>query len=410
MANHEPDELRRAAAVIAAAAGLAAPRPRPTTIGRGEVGRAAEAIVLDGARASSLRAPGSRSARRSSRRRSRAPRPRGDRVRVFKPAVSGLDDGTGDRPTTSCYGARPAPRRPMTRSRSTGTARRCRPIWPPRRRRADRPDRLSLPPRPRPAGADLLVVEGVGGFLVPLTRSYLVRDFAVDLGLPVVIVAAPGLGTINHTLLTIEAARGGAGPGSPWSSSPVADAADGARALEPRDDRAARGRSTWRRCRARSPRFGARALAEPGRRPDAHSLRGQGRASLPVPTGSRRGEWTRLVAALDHRLPLASVHPAARLAAERPLVIECAEGTDLIDADGRRYIDGVSSLWCNVHGHRHPVIDEAVREQLDRVAHSTMLGLTHPARPSWPRGSSRSRRRVSRVFYSESARPRSRSR
>jgi adenosylmethionine---8-amino-7-oxononanoate aminotransferase len=64
--------------------------------------------------------------------------------------------------------------------------------------------------------------------------------------------------------------------------------------------------------------------------------------------------------------------------AEEPLVIESAEGTELIDAQGRRYLDGVSSLWCNVHGHRHPTIDAAVREQLDRVAHSTMLGLSHP--------------------------------
>ena len=63
---------------------------------------------------------------------------------------------------------------------------------------------------------------------------------------------------------------------------------------------------------------------------------------------------------------------------EQPLIVERAEGTDLIDTDGRRYIDGVSSLWCNVHGHRHPRIDEAVREQLDAVAHTTMLGLSHP--------------------------------
>lgn len=56
-------------------------------------------------------------------------------------------------------------------------------------------------------GADLLICEGVGGFLVPLTPGYLVRDLATDLGLPVVIVAAPGLGTINHTLLTVEAVR-----------------------------------------------------------------------------------------------------------------------------------------------------------------------------------------------------------
>jgi dethiobiotin synthetase len=57
------------------------------------------------------------------------------------------------------------------------------------------------------AGADALIIEGVGGLLVPLTLGYTVRDFAVDLGLPVVVVARPGLGTINHSLLTIEAAR-----------------------------------------------------------------------------------------------------------------------------------------------------------------------------------------------------------
>jgi dethiobiotin synthetase len=57
------------------------------------------------------------------------------------------------------------------------------------------------------ADADQLVCEGVGGFLVPLTPGYLVRDFARDLGLPVAVAAAPGLGTINHTLLTLESVR-----------------------------------------------------------------------------------------------------------------------------------------------------------------------------------------------------------
>jgi adenosylmethionine-8-amino-7-oxononanoate aminotransferase len=90
-------------------------------------------------------------------------------------------------------------------------------------------------------------------------------------------------------------------------------------------------------------------------------------------------------------------------AEEEPLMIERAEGTDLIDADGRRYIDGVSSLWCNVHGHRHAGIDAALGEQLGKVAHSTMLGLSHPG------GAELAGRLVdlappglSRVFYSES--------
>jgi dethiobiotin synthetase len=69
-----------------------------------------------------------------------------------------------------------------------------------------KPERLRAAARAA-AGADVLVCEGVGGLLVPLSPAYLVRDLAADLGYPLVIVASPGLGTINHTLLTIEAAR-----------------------------------------------------------------------------------------------------------------------------------------------------------------------------------------------------------
>jgi adenosylmethionine-8-amino-7-oxononanoate aminotransferase len=69
--------------------------------------------------------------------------------------------------------------------------------------------------------------------------------------------------------------------------------------------------------------------------------------------------------------------PMQAYAAERPLIIERAHGCFLVDTDGREYIDGVSSLWCNVHGHRVPELDAAVRDQLDRVAHSTLLGLAN---------------------------------
>jgi adenosylmethionine-8-amino-7-oxononanoate aminotransferase len=65
------------------------------------------------------------------------------------------------------------------------------------------------------------------------------------------------------------------------------------------------------------------------------------------------------------------------LAAEQ-LVIERGEGCELIDTDGRRYIDGVSSLWVNVHGHGHPDIVDAIVEQTKKLQHSTFLGLTHP--------------------------------
>jgi adenosylmethionine-8-amino-7-oxononanoate aminotransferase len=88
---------------------------------------------------------------------------------------------------------------------------------------------------------------------------------------------------------------------------------------------------------------------------------------------------------------------------EEPLVIERADGCDLIDCDGRRYIDGVSSLWCNVHGHRHPLIDRALRDQLAKVAHSTMLGLTHPgAAELATRLADLAPGELTRVFYSDS--------
>jgi dethiobiotin synthetase len=75
-------------------------------------------------------------------------------------------------------------------------------------------------------GADTLVCEGVGGLLVPLAPDYLVRDLAADLALPLTIAAPPGLGTINHTLLTIEAARNAALEVAmivltPWPESPT---------------------------------------------------------------------------------------------------------------------------------------------------------------------------------------------
>src|SRR3954465_10661213 len=84
------------------------------------------------------------------------------------------------------------------------------------------------------------------------------------------------------------------------------------------------------------------------------------------------------------------------------VLIERAHGTTLVDTEGREYIDGVSSLWCNVHGHQHPHIDAAVRDQLGRVAHTTMLGLSHPGAIELgrrlldvaPEG-------LSRVFYSD---------
>src|ERR1041384_2379920 len=71
-------------------------------------------------------------------------------------------------------------------------------------------------------------------------------------------------------------------------------------------------------------------------------------------------------------------HAFTQMAEYEPLILERAEGCTLFDVDGRGYLDGVSSLWCNIHGHRHPRLDAALREQLERVAHVTQLGASNP--------------------------------
>jgi dethiobiotin synthetase len=130
----------------------------------------------------------------------------GKRVAVFKPAVTGLDEGveadhallrrasgsTQSDAEIAPYRYRP-PASPHLAAALAGEE-------------ID-PERLRQTAAAAAEGADAIVCEGVGGLLVPLFPSYLVRDLAADLGYPLVVVASPGLGTINHTLLTIEAAR-----------------------------------------------------------------------------------------------------------------------------------------------------------------------------------------------------------
>jgi adenosylmethionine-8-amino-7-oxononanoate aminotransferase len=80
---------------------------------------------------------------------------------------------------------------------------------------------------------------------------------------------------------------------------------------------------------------------------------------------------------LDHKYLW---HPFTQMkewVAEEPCIISEGDGHYLIDVHGKKYLDGVSSLWCNVHGHRKKEIDDAVKAQLDRIAHSTLLGLSH---------------------------------
>jgi dethiobiotin synthetase len=161
----------------------------------------------------------------------------GKRVAVFKPAVTGLDEPgetdhallrraagseqSDDEIAPYRYGPPASPHLAAARAGEEID-----------------PERLCSAARAAAKTADVLVCEGVGGLSVPLawrlsdamrhkSASYLVRDLAVDLGLPMIVAASPGLGTINHTLLTLESARA-AGLNvaavvlTPWSKAPSA--------------------------------------------------------------------------------------------------------------------------------------------------------------------------------------------
>jgi adenosylmethionine---8-amino-7-oxononanoate aminotransferase len=112
----------------------------------------------------------------------------------------------------------------------------------------------------------------------------------------------------------------------------------------------------------------------------------------------RTDEWRRI----DKR---AIWHPFTQMAdweRDDPLVIERGEGNYLVDTDGNRYFDGVSSLWVNLFGHRRKEIDDAVRDQLARLAHSTFLGLSHPPAIALAEGLlAVAPAGLSRVFYSD---------
>jgi dethiobiotin synthetase len=130
----------------------------------------------------------------------------GERVRAHKPVVTGLDDRSQSEwphdhellaSVAGMHGEEVAPLRygpavsPHLAARLAGEA----------------IDPVGLVARAAAIGEETLIVEGVGGLLVPFADEFTVRDLAVALGLPVLIAAGPGLGTINHTLLTLDAAR-----------------------------------------------------------------------------------------------------------------------------------------------------------------------------------------------------------
>ncbi|HOY08838.1 MAG TPA: adenosylmethionine--8-amino-7-oxononanoate transaminase [Candidatus Omnitrophota bacterium] len=218
---------------------------------------------------------------------------------------------------------------------------------------------------------DLTLVEGAGGLMVPLFDTYFMADLIKDMDLDVVLVARLGLGTINHTLLTLRQAED--------AGLNVIGVIFNEPALSPRGMAERTNPSTIRRM-SRVPVLGiiphlgqpapeqyqAEIVKRCSRTMNIKPLLRKSPEARPLPWGA----WDKQVI----------WHPFTQMKdwlKEDPLVIHKAKGSYVEDVSGRKYIDGVSSLWVNVHGHGHPVLNRAIKEQVNRLSHSTFLGLSN---------------------------------
>jgi len=220
---------------------------------------------------------------------------------------------------------------------------------------------------------EFLVIEGVGGLLVPLDDTVRVADLARMLGLPLLIVAPNRLGAINQVLMTVEMARlyGLDLAGVVLNRTAPVDSSD------------------------QSLRTNAEEIVRQSGVPVLGVIPHANGAVADVSNGDRLVELVSQVIDLDQLLQRPVTlqptpqqldawdkqyvwHPFTQMqdwVQQENLIIEEGRGSWLKATDGRWYLDGVSSLWTTVHGHRTPEIDQAVIRQLHRVAHSTLLGL-----------------------------------
>ena len=241
---------------------------------------------------------------------------------------------------------------------------------------------------------EFLIVEGIGGLLVPIKKDYLVSDFIRDLDIPVIIVARAGLGTINHTLLTQKSALdyGLVVKGVIINSFKKKGIAE-----------------------ETNPQVLRELLDVPllGRLPFIKNL-------------SNKKFFYSLASWFEKNLNLDSIikeekldtvrlikqdkdflwHPFTQMKdwlKDEPLIVSEAKGCYLKDTRGRWYLDGVSSLWVNIHGHRKREIDSAIIKQLNKVAHSTLLGLgSQPAIELAKEIIAIAPEGLAKVFYSDS--------
>jgi len=239
---------------------------------------------------------------------------------------------------------------------------------------------------------DIVLVEGAGGLMVPLKNDYLVADLIKDLDLDVVIVTRLRLGTINHTLLTIQQAR---------------EAGLNVKGIVFSEIEKKRGGIPEKTNPDVIKKYGKVKIL--GTIPYLknicpETIRKTCRSKINVQYLISGADSNRIKQFIDWDKKYLW-HPFTQMQdwlTEEPLVIDRARGSYLIDTQGNRYLDGVSSLWVNVHGHGQKQIDHALKAQVNRLSHSTLLGLSNaPAVELAKRLVEMAPKGLEKVFYSD---------
>ena len=244
----------------------------------------------------------------------------------------------------------------------------------------------------------VLLLEGAGGALVPLDEHHTILDAAARLGATVLVVGRAGLGGINHATLTIRAVQEAGLDCLGFVLSDPHGESERAALVE---------NAAWIARLTGVPHLGTvppvldrspGALVSTCR--DALEPVIEAIAARQGPGG--REERARHLEAADKRVLWHPFTQMADFVREDQILVERATGSELVDTRGRVYLDANSSLWVNLHGHRHPRLMAALREQLARLDHSTMLGLGNvPAVELAERLVAIAPPGLTRVFYSD---------
>ncbi|MEK6545130.1 MAG: dethiobiotin synthase, partial [Nitrospinota bacterium] len=248
---------------------------------------------------------------------------------------------------------------------------------------------------------DIVIMEGIGGLLVPLTEDYFVSTLVSELNIPIIVVSHSGLGAINHTMLTTNHAKemgidiigiifnktkkkkkGLAEKTNPsvierLSGVPVLGTLPYVSSINISDCKFGELKKIFLKnikidnllipLHPPLTKGGREDLAEHDKKYIWHPF-------------TQMKEWVK----------------------EEPVIIERGKGVYLYDIHGNKYLDGNSSYWVNIHGHKKRKIDEAVKKQINKISHSTFLGLSNvPAIELSERLIEIAPEGLKRVFYSD---------